>query len=257
MIDTDADWEKFAQDDPYFSVLTQAEFAGISGDESAKARFFGSGAEHVGRLLGRLERLTDSSRDNWSVLDFGCGVGRTLVPFAKSCRHAVGVDVAPTMLEEARRNCAAASCDNVALYRTGALPDDSRFDLIHSYIVFQHIPVRRGMQLLQRLLTMLKPDGCVALHFSFARTFPHPLPGWKLASRFTFLIPFFRLLRGGNPFRRRMLMMRYELNEVLLMLYQAGFTRLQVDILDENGNLGAMLLGQRGDDVRSPADRLV
>lgn len=245
MIDTDKDWEEFARQDAYFSVLTRPEFAKIAGNPEARARFFQSGETHVDQIMRALEAGGVTRHEAWETLDFGCGVGRVLVPLAKKCLHATGVDVSSTMRSEAEKNLNSFGILNASVCTLEEIPPGQTFDLIHSYIVFQHIPVTRGLDLLRRLLQMLKPEGCVALHFSFARTYAHSEAGWKLASRMPGSIPLLRLLKGSNPFERRMLMMRYDLNSVFAALHAAGFTRLQVDVVDEAGNLGALIVGRR------------
>src|SRR5262249_15948332 len=103
------------------------------------------------------------------VLDFGCGVGRLVIPLAKRCGQVVGVDVAQSMLAEARSICGKLGLTNVRLHRsddrlTGV---EGAFDLAHSYIVFQPIPGRRGMALLKRLLALVDDNGVCVLHFVY------------------------------------------------------------------------------------------
>jgi len=244
MINTDKDWEKFAQADAYYSVLTQSRFSGIEFDSAARKLFFDSGEEHARHVLARLRRIDSSDPGDWDVMDFGCGVGRLLIPFATHCKQTFGVDVAPTMLQEALRNAKDFSCNNIEAGTLQDVPVGRRFDLIHSYIVFQHIPVEKGVSLIRELVSRLKPGGLIALHFTFSRTYPHSQAGWKLASRIPSLIPFLRLLRGQNPFKSKMLMGRYDLNEVLHVLYSLGLRDCEIEIVNDDGNLGAMIFGK-------------
>src|SRR5690606_15625018 len=58
------------------------------------------------------------------------------------------------------------------------------FDLIHSFLVFQHIPVRRGEAIVERLLERLETGGVAAFHFSsgddrtFARRLVNRAQSW-------------------------------------------------------------------------------
>lgn len=244
MIDTDKDWEQFAQQDAYYSVLTGSRFAGIKNDLAARGQFFKTGEQHVELVLDRLAHITSADASGWDVLDFGCGVGRLLIPFAARCHQVFGVDVSPTMLNEARHNISEFACDNAAVGYMQDIVHDRRFDLLHSFIVFQHIPVKKGMTLLHQLLSFLKPGGLLALHFTFSRTYEHSQFGWRLAGQFPSMIPFFRLMQGRNPLKPHMLMGRYDLNHVLHVLHVAGLQQCQVQIVNDGGNLGAMIFGR-------------
>jgi SAM-dependent methyltransferase len=105
------------------------------------------------------------------ALDFGCGVGRVLVPLAGRCGQAVGIDVSPGMLEEARRRCDALGVRNVELVRADDRLDGvaGRFDLVHSYIVFQHMAASRQARLLEQLVDRLEDGGIGVVHCLYRR----------------------------------------------------------------------------------------
>jgi hypothetical protein len=77
--------------------------------------------------------------------------------------------VSLAMLAEAAKNTA--SLQNVSLIHAVQLDSlaPRSFDFIHSLIVFQHIPVKRGEEIYGKLLTLLKPGGIDAIHFTFVR----------------------------------------------------------------------------------------
>ena len=61
-----------------------------------------TGETQIARVMGFIkEHLQGDFRPTRS-LDFGCGVGRLLMPIARLSAEAVGVDVAPGMLELCR-----------------------------------------------------------------------------------------------------------------------------------------------------------
>lgn len=76
------------------------------------------------------------------VLDVGCGVGRWSCRLAACGAQVTGIDVSPTMIEEARRRSEAqglrAQCHFV-LQNLTTLEVDQRFDLVLSVTVLQHI----------------------------------------------------------------------------------------------------------------------
>lgn len=53
----------------------------------------------------RLLKLYGSDFKRWSVLDLGIGAGRTTRHFAPACGSYLGIDYAPGMVDQARRNC--------------------------------------------------------------------------------------------------------------------------------------------------------
>jgi SAM-dependent methyltransferase len=156
-----------------------------------------------------------------SVVDFGCGVGRLLVHFSPVAREVVGLDVSPSMLEEAKRNCDEFGVSNVQLL----LSDDQlsalsgRYDLIHSFIVFQHIPPERGRMIFRQMLPRISAGGVGALHFSYAKTchaatygvapqsVPRAVSAWRAAGSIR--------KPGADP---EMQMNPYHLNEILFIL---------------------------------------
>ena len=96
------------------------------------------------------------------VLEVGCGVGRMTRWFAESFGEVHGIDIAPEMINQAGVRLAAYS--NVTLhigsgFDLRSLPD-GYFDLVFSYIVFQHVPsaavIRNYMREAARVL---KPQG--------------------------------------------------------------------------------------------------
>jgi SAM-dependent methyltransferase len=163
---TDKDWEKWGATDPYFGVLSTEKYRAGRFDPSARREFFASGEAHVERVIRTIRDQFDSRFTPSSALDFGCGVGRLVVPLAAIVDQVVGVDVSASMLSEARNNCDSAGAANVRLVRSGDLAGvQGQYDLVHSYIVLQHIPWRRGRKILQALSEMVAPGGYLAVHF--------------------------------------------------------------------------------------------
>jgi cyclopropane fatty-acyl-phospholipid synthase-like methyltransferase len=99
------------------------------------------------------------------VLDFGSGVGRLAIPFSRHAHRVVGIDISQSMIAEAARNCESSNVNNVAF----KLSDDQlsevldRFDLVHSYIVLQHIDWIRGRRILQSLAERVTSGGYLAV----------------------------------------------------------------------------------------------
>jgi 2-polyprenyl-3-methyl-5-hydroxy-6-metoxy-1,4-benzoquinol methylase len=169
--DTDEDWKRIAEQNPYWGVLSAEKFKGRELGEAELKEFYHSGQVFVQNLLGFIRAHIFPGFNPTRSLDFGCGVGRLLGPLARISRQAVGVDVAPPMLEIAERNLRAMGIDNVQY----VLSDDSLsrvegdFDLVNSYIVLQHIPPARGYRIVQALLGKVRKGGCASIQLTYGK----------------------------------------------------------------------------------------
>ena len=245
---SDKDWERFGKSDPYFAVLTAPEFHGRLSD-SERAKFFASGKEHIDAILSIIHQRLDASFAPARALDFGCGVGRLVLPLAERCHEVTGVDVSHSMLAEARRNCDAAGAKGVQL----VLSDDNlsavsgAFDFIHTYIVLQHIPVARGESLVRKLAAKLAPNGIGVFHVPYStgrqRLTPRILywlrmkvPGghWAL-----------NLARGRSMYAPVMQMNEYSVTRLFDILWDEGCSEMHVRFSDHGGVRGVLIFARK------------
>jgi SAM-dependent methyltransferase len=248
--DTDLAWEEWGRRDPYFGVLTAPRYRLREMTEEAKREFFVSGQLHVQYVLHIIRHYIDPNFAPGNVLDFGCGVGRTLLPFAALAAQVTGLDVSQGMLQEAQRNCDEQGKRNVRLF----LSDDDlsqltdEFDLIHSVIVFQHIPIERGKAIVPRLLTFLRPGGVGALHLTYAKT--------RFADTYGVAPLVIRLPESPVSVAQaapppavlpdpEMQMNSYNLSEILFSVQRSGIQRFYADFTDHGGELGVFLFFQK------------
>ncbi len=239
---TDLAWEEWGRRDPYFGVITEKKFRLANLDDQARTEFFDSGRRHVDYVMKMIHTYIDRGFHPASIIDFGCGVGRLVVPFARVAQQVVGLDVSRSMLDEATRNCAAYGLSNVRLL----LSDDElsgltrEYDLVHSFIVFQHIPPERGRVILRRLLDIVSPGGVGAIHVLYgkrihAETYGMPPP--KSANALHSLIKPV-LAPDSDP---EMQMNPYLINEFLFLLQSMGVHRLHIEFTDHGGELGVFI----------------
>ena len=82
-----------------------------------------------------------SPQEHRRALDFGCGVGRLTQALADYVDHAVGVDIAPSMIELARRHNTHGSRCEYIVNDTDHLSRfaDQIFDVVYTGRVLQHI----------------------------------------------------------------------------------------------------------------------
>lgn len=241
---SDQNWEAYGKDDPYFGVLSDEKFTRAQLDEKAIDEFFASGETHITEVLATIEQHIATDFQPRRCLDFGCGVGRLVFPLAQRFASVTGVDISPSMLAEARKNAHDLGLTNVEL-----LPSDDKlsqltgpFDLIHSFIVLQHIPKARGERILERLIELLAPNGVGALHFTYANDLAGS-KAWQLRVRER--VPLVHNLINvakGRSFRHPYMMMEtYDLNRLMRILQLNGAAKIHIELTKHDVNYGAML----------------
>ena len=226
-MDSDNAWRHFGQSDPYFGVLTSPDFKADRMSDEARARFFDSGRRYIELVLEVIHKHLDPSFRPSRALDFGCGVGRLALPLAHACESVVGVDVSESMLEHARSNARMEGRTNVEFVRSDDALSSVRgtFDLLNSFIVFQHIPPPRGEAFLKAMLGRLREGGVGALHFTYS--YESSVPRFRQLLTEAYLrIPFAwnaRNLLKGRPVGEPMMQMNeYSLNRIFRILQEDG-----------------------------------
>ncbi len=234
-------WNSLGATDPYFAVYSVEKFLHSNLNEGAKDDFFSSGFEYVEKLWADFERIFGFEPRPKRVLDFGCGVGRLLFALADRAEHAVGVDISESMLKEARGRIAERGIENVELMETDAFMRSSQtFDLIHSFIVLQHIDPSEGMEIIRKSAQMLEDGGLGMLHV----TFHNPSSSMqklrsKIDGKLGPLRPVAYKLRGRTPVPW-LPMHVYDLNAVLELLRSLGCYDVSIKFTD-HGMVGAMI----------------
>lgn len=217
-------WEYFGENDPYFAVVTLDKFKAGNLTDAAREDFFQSGEDQIQNVWREITTHLDKDFSPRNVLDYGCGVGRLVVPLAGRSRLVYGVDISRPMLEETQRNCDAREIDNVRLLLADEFikAEGLEFDLFHSSIVFQHIEPRIGMQILKKLLDGLTDKGIGVLHFTYAN--PSPALSrvrFRLYRDVPLVYSLRNLLRGAKN-EPLMPMYVYDMNEVARVLQDSG-----------------------------------
>jgi SAM-dependent methyltransferase len=155
-----AAWEDWGRVDPFWAVLSEADARHGGWDVD---RFFATGVDMVATMLthaggyGRPER-------HEVALDFGCGLGRLTRALAPHFTRTYGLDVASTMIEEARRldsgpdrsgaEFVLHDRDDLSGYETGSI------DFLSCLLVLQHLPSREAIETyLREFVRVLAPGG--------------------------------------------------------------------------------------------------
>src|SRR5271156_3963469 len=206
-----------------------------------------SSAPNVERVYSVIRASVQSHFQPTRVLDYGCGVGRLVVPFAQRSQTVVGVDVSPGMIEQARENCKrfGVSARLLDVSELDSLPPAS-FDLVHSLIVFQHIPVARGEAILRKLIALLDEGGVGAIHLTYSDMSSKLKRGVLALSKRVSLVHNLANLAHGRPFSSPLMQMNcYSMNRIFDILMAGNCSNLHVDFADHNGHHGALLYFQK------------
>jgi ubiquinone/menaquinone biosynthesis C-methylase UbiE len=113
--------------------------------------------------LDSIVRMAEAAPTDTS-LDVACGPGLLACAFARVVRHAVGIDLTPAMLEQARKTQAAQGLNNVTWQQGDvmALPyPDAHFSIVSSRFAFHHL--LDPLAALKEMKRVCKPGGRVVV----------------------------------------------------------------------------------------------
>jgi 2-polyprenyl-3-methyl-5-hydroxy-6-metoxy-1,4-benzoquinol methylase len=246
MYDTDDQWKRWGEQDPYFAVLSREKFRKKNIQENRK-EFFESGAEAVAGVIDVAVRHFGQFNLG-SALDFGSGVGRLTVPLAQRFKNVVGVEISEAMIAEARRNCQSFAVWNVEFAKS----DDhlswvaQKFDFVISCLVLQHIPPARGMKIISGLLKVLNQGGVIALQFPVRRRLPALE---RLVYMISHNVPFTHCclnLLKGRPFSEPLMQLNeYDLIEVVGLFSASGIREFALYPTELEKMILVMLIGRK------------
>ena len=248
-LNSDKAWISYGKKNAYYGVLAHDEFLDENLSDEDLKKFFLTGESDIENLYKLLHENFGSDFSPKKVLDFGCGTGRLVIPFAKRAENVVGVDISEQMLSEASKNAEKFGLKNTSFHLSDtnlSKISDQRFDLVHSYIVLQHINVKRGEKLIESMVNLLNPNGVGALQMTY---YSHKTEFEKFLNFFRYRIPLFNnilnIFRGKSVGLPLMQMNSYNMNKVLRILQTSGVAKTQVIFTDHGGYLGLTLLFQK------------
>jgi SAM-dependent methyltransferase len=155
------DWTQLGEQDPLWAVcVDSAKRGGLWQVED----FLATGQSEIASAMARLADLglCAARRD---ALDFGCGVGRLTAALSSHFDSVIGVDIAPSMIDHARRmhranrRCRFLFNDQPDL----SLFDDDSFDLVYSGLVLQHMAPALADSYLREFARVVRPGGAIVL----------------------------------------------------------------------------------------------
>lgn len=231
---TDRTWKYYGKKAPYYGVFGQDIYFNSNLNDQILDNVFTSGYDYVKELFTTIHTKIDSGFKPKNILDFGCGPGRFIIPFSKYADEITGLDISQDMLDEAARNCQKFNVTNASFF----LSDDRlniigerKFDLVHSFIVLQHINIKRGEKLIHLLLNSIQTDGIGVLHVTYHDNFQARRMVNFFRNRIPFLSHVLRLARSlfkGKKYKYlpQMQMNNYNLNKVFQFLQKERVTEV-------------------------------
>jgi len=160
------DWDQRAHHHARFWIDTQ--------NYQTEEMFAQSGQRTAQALL---EALNGLHQPSWKVLDIGCGIGRVLKPLAKHFDALVGVDVSSAMIAQSK--VWLSEYPHITTFETsgGDLREfeQNAFNLVYSYVAFQHMPRPVIEQYLGEINRVLTPDGYLVLQLPIGPYYDVPI----------------------------------------------------------------------------------
>ena len=112
----------------------------------------------------------------FTVLDYGCGVGRWTLWFARQVHRVVGVDISPKMVETARQEADTAGIRNVEHHTVRELPlpfESGAFDLVNVVWVLRYLTDEGELaRTVNEICRVVRPGGHVTFIEKVARRQP-------------------------------------------------------------------------------------
>jgi ubiquinone/menaquinone biosynthesis C-methylase UbiE len=157
-----AAWDDWGKVDPFWAVLSEPDARHGRWDMD---RFFATGVEMVATMLEHVGKY-GRPREHETALDFGCGVGRLTRALAPHFARTYGLDVAPTMIEEATRLDGGASGATFVVHDGHDLRrfETGTVDFVSCLLVLQHLPTRAAIEAyLEEFVRVLSPGGAAVV----------------------------------------------------------------------------------------------
>lgn len=197
-------WQKFGEEDPLWAILAIPEMKNNNWDTE---EFFRRGILEIAETINRIEAI--GAKLNYGrALDFGCGVGRLTQALAARFDEAHGVDIAPSMIEAARKFNKFGDKCNYHLNKKDDLSlfPDNYFDFIYSVIVLQHMQPRYSLKYIQEFLRVLQPGGMLVFQLPSEPKLPSAQPDKRKIK------PTKLMMRFKRPFHTIYQTIRHKLN---------------------------------------------
>jgi SAM-dependent methyltransferase len=150
-------WDAWGKLDPLWAILSLPDKNNSRWDID---QFFETGRIEINQVLDRTHAL-GFTFSRGSALDFGCGVGRLSQALCQHFDQVLGVDIAPSMIEQANKyNTYGERCQYFLNTRENLSElSTQKFDFIYSCRVLQHMEPRYCKSYICEFVKLLLPNG--------------------------------------------------------------------------------------------------
>jgi SAM-dependent methyltransferase len=178
--DLQSNWDILGKEDPLWAILSLEEKKGNKWD---LAEFFRLGEKEIEEVMQYVSELSLGSARQ-SALDFGCGVGRLTQPLANYFSDVTGIDIAPSMIAQARALDRDQRCRFVLNERADLLLfADNSFDFVYSNIVLQHMRPEYSTAYIREFCRVLRSGGVAIFQMPSQEKIAMGARTWKDAIR--------------------------------------------------------------------------
>lgn len=164
-----SDWETKKLHDKYWeSIKDQGPLAGITLDPNITPEDFKTYGDRLAlRQVAMFDRHNHVPFDGATIVDVGCGMGRTMRPYSMIFQSVIGTDISLEILDQAKKYCSDRSNIEYIHGDGHVIPvADSSVDFVYSGGVLQHIPsLDVILNYFKEGIRILKPGGI--LNYSF------------------------------------------------------------------------------------------
>jgi SAM-dependent methyltransferase len=158
LTDRHRSFDRFASQEPYFSILTDPKFLRDRLTPEAERQFFSSGEAIVAWMLGVIDAGLVPQFAPMSTLEYGCGIGRLALPLARRPGSVTAVDRSPSMLALARQEADRRGLGHIVFQTPAEVFTAKRtFDLVVCYHVLQRLVRHEALALMRQLFGLVGP----------------------------------------------------------------------------------------------------
>jgi len=171
-------WDEYGRSDPLWAILTAPD---KKGNRWSIDEFLQTGRDEIAALVAYLDGLGLCATRR-RALDFGCGAGRLSHALASHFERVIGVDIAPSMIDVARKLHVGIPGLEFQVNASDRLDsiESASIDLVYTRLVLQHMPARYVRAYLAEFVRVLSPVGVLVFQLPAANPLPVTVQGHGL-----------------------------------------------------------------------------